>query len=309
MIDQTLDLAMRHRDSMDLGTAHQRQNMARYYCGDLAGAEEHYNAALAVSRDGRFEQPPLTTIGNFGFGGMSAWILGRPALARERQASMMAAAAPCSPFDLANAEYFAARLELYLRDYERAEAFAMSALERAQKHNIPNPVARARCALGVVRMHCGNPAEAVDLISQGIAGWRAIGTRMGISTWTMYLAEAQHYAGALDDALVTIQHALEVHPDELVDRPEIFRVRGELLLKKGQTELAEASFREALKLAQKMTAKAWELRSAMSLARLLAKKGSRHAARDLLAPVYDWFSEGFDTADLQDAKVLLSELG
>jgi tetratricopeptide (TPR) repeat protein len=309
MLDQTLDLATRHRNSMDLGTPYQVQSAIRYWLGDLKSAEEHFATALAISRDGRFEQPPLTTISNFGFGGMNAWILGHPDLARERQASMMAAAALCSPFDLANAEYFAARLELYLRDYERAAAFAMSALERAQKHNIPNPVARARCAIGVVRMHSGNPAEAVELISQGIAGWRAIGTRMGISTWTMYLAEAQECAGALDDALITIQHALKVHPDELVDRPEIFRVRGELLLKKGQTEFAEASFRDALRLAQKMTAKAWELRSAMSLARLLSKRGSRHTARDLLTPIYDWFSEGFDTADLQDAKVLLGELG
>jgi class 3 adenylate cyclase/tetratricopeptide (TPR) repeat protein len=308
ILDQILDLATRHPDSIDLGTAHQRRSAISYWRGDLKGAEQHFAAALAAARSGRFEQLPLTTITSFGFGGMNAWILGRPALARERQAQMMAAAADYSPFDLANAEYFAARLELYLRDYERAEAFAMSALERAEKHNIPNPVARARCALGVVRMHSGNPAEAVELISQGIAGWRAIGTRMGISTWTTYLAEAQERAGALDDALATIQHALAVHPDERVDRPETFRVRGELLLKKSQLESAEASFREALALAQKMTAKSWELRSAMSLARVLATKGSRDAARDLLTPIYNWFSEGFETADLQDAQVLLSEL-
>jgi tetratricopeptide (TPR) repeat protein len=239
---------------------------------------------------------------------MNAWILGRPALARERQASMMAAATLGSPFDLANAEYFAARLELYMRDYERAEALAIRALKRAEKHNIPNPVARARCALGVVRMHSGQATEAVELISQGIAGWSAIGTRMGISTWTTYLAEAQERAGALDASLATIQHALEVHPDELVDRPETFRVRGELLLKKGRAEAAESSFREALALAKKMTAKAWELRTSMSLARLLVRMGRRGAARDLLVTSYNWFSEGFDTADLQDAKALLEDL-
>ena len=308
MLDQTLNLATRHPDLIDLGTAHQRQSTTCYWRGDLQGAEEHFAAAVKAARDGRFEQPSLTTITNFGFGGMNAWILGRPALARRREADMMAAAALGGPFDLANAEYFAARLELYFRDYERAQAFALSALERGQKHNIPNPVARARCALGVVRMHSGNPAEAVELISQGIAGWRAIGTRMGISTWTMYLAEAQDCAGALDGALVTIQQALEVHPDELVDRPETLRVRGELLLKKNQVESAEASFREALALAQKMSAKSWELRSAMSLARLLAANGNRDSARDLLAPIYNWFTEGFETADLQDAQILLSAL-
>jgi class 3 adenylate cyclase/tetratricopeptide (TPR) repeat protein len=308
ILDQILDLATRHPDSIDLGSAHQRRNATSYYLGDLKGSEEHFAAALAVWREGRFAQQPLTTVTNFGFGSLNAWILGRPALARERQAQMMATAADCSPFDLANAEYIAARLELYLRDYERAEAFATRALERAKKHNIPNPVARACCALGVVRMYSGNPAEAVELISQGIAGWRAIGTRMGISTWTMYLAEAQERAGALDDALTTIHQALEVHPDELVDRPETFRVRGELLLKKKQFQLAETSFREALALAQTMSAKSWELRSAMSLARLFVTKGRRDAARDLLTSIYNWFTEGFETADLQDAQVLLREL-
>jgi class 3 adenylate cyclase/tetratricopeptide (TPR) repeat protein len=308
MLDQTLALATRHPDSIDLGSAHQRRNATSYYLGDLKGSEEHFAASLAVWREGRFAQQPLTTVTNFGFGSLNAWTLGRPALARERQAQMMATAADCSPFDLANAEYIAARLELYLRDYGRAEAFAMSALARAEKHNIPNPVARARCALGVVRMHSGNPAEAVELISQGIAGWRAIGTRMGISTWTTYLADAQERSGALDEALATIQHALEVHPDELVDRPETLRVLGELLLKKGEIESADASFREALALAQKMTAKSWELRSAMSLARLLKTRGGYDEARDLLNPIYNWFTEGFETADLQDAQALLKEL-
>ena len=88
----------------------------------------------------------------------------------------------------------------------------------------------------------------------------------------------------------------------------MLRLRGELRLKKGQTELAEADFRDAIVLAQKMGAKAWELRATMSLARLLAKQGRRDEARTMLAEIYGWFTEGFDTADLKDAKALLDEL-
>jgi predicted ATPase len=85
-------------------------------------------------------------------------------------------------------------------------------------------------------------------------------------------------------------------------------LRGELRLNQRQEEPAESDFREAIMLAQKMSAKAWELRATMSLARLLAKQGRRDDARAMLANIYDWFTEGFDTADLKDAKTLLDQL-
>jgi predicted ATPase len=83
--------------------------------------------------------------------------------------------------------------------------------------------------------------------------------------------------------------------------------RGDLRLKLGQSEPAEADFREAIALAQKMNAKAWELRSTISIARLLDKQGKRDTARAMLAEIYNWFTEGFDTVDLKEAKALLDE--
>jgi predicted ATPase len=91
-------------------------------------------------------------------------------------------------------------------------------------------------------------------------------------------------------------------------RPEALRTRGELRLKLGEPELAATDFREAIALAHSMGARASELRTTMSLARLLALKGCRQEARTILADIYDWFTEGFDTADLKDAKALLDEL-
>ena len=90
--------------------------------------------------------------------------------------------------------------------------------------------------------------------------------------------------------------------------PKMLRLRSEMRLEQGQTELAEAGFREAVALAQQMGAKAWELRATTSLARLLAKQGRRDEARAMLAEIYGWFTEGFDTADLKDAKALLDEM-
>jgi predicted ATPase len=109
-------------------------------------------------------------------------------------------------------------------------------------------------------------------------------------------------------SLETIEQALHANPEELVRRPEMLRVRGELRLAQGNAELAEADFRDAINHAQTMSAKAWELRATMSLARLLAKQGRRDDSRTMLAVIYNWFTEGFDTADLKDAKTLLDEL-
>ena len=122
------------------------------------------------------------------------------------------------------------------------------------------------------------------------------------------MAVAQERGGAITDALETAEQAVQANPKEFFYRPEEFRIRAELRLKIGQTELAEEDFREALALAQKMGAKAWELRATMSLARLLAKQDRCDEARAMLADIYNWFTEGFETRDLKDAKALLDEL-
>ena len=146
------------------------------------------------------------------------------------------------------------------------------------------------------------------LIREGIAGLLEIGIRTGISFYANSLAESQQREGAIVDALPTVEQALQANPDELAHRPETLRLRGELWLKQEQTELAEAGFREAIALARSMGAKAWELRATTSLAEMLAKQGRRDEARAMLAEIYGWFTEGFDTADLKDAKALLDEL-
>ena len=119
---------------------------------------------------------------------------------------------------------------------------------------------------------------------------------------------AQDREGAYLDALETMEQTFEANPDEVVYRPEALRVRGELRAKHEAIEAAETDFREAIVLAQKMGAKMWELRATMSLARLRLSKGSRDEARIMLADIYGWFTEGFDTADLKEAKALLEEL-
>jgi tetratricopeptide (TPR) repeat protein len=221
---------------------------------------------------------------------------------------MTAAADANNPYDLAMSGYLGAYLRVYMRQYEQAVSLAMRVLELCEKHEFPQLARITRCVLGQARVQLGRTAEGVELIRDGIAGCLETGTRLGISQFMTYLAVAQEREGASVDALAAIEQALQANPDELFFRPEALRLRGELRLKRGQTEQAHAEFREAIALARSMGAKSWELRATMSLARLLRDTGRRDEARCILAEIYNWFTEGFDTVDLKEAKALLDDL-
>ena len=154
----------------------------------------------------------------------------------------------------------------------------------------------------------GHATEGIAPIRQGIDRIREIGTPLGINAFTAYLAKVQARADAIADALETVEEDLQTNSDELFYRPETLRLRGELRLKQGQTELAESGFREAIAPARRMGAKAWELRETTNLVEMLAKQRRRDEPRAMLAEIYSWFTEGFDTADLKDAKALLDQL-
>ena len=135
------------------------------------------------------------------------------------------------------------------------------------------------------------------------------------AVWPWYLAvlaELQGMAGQVEDGLSSLEEAFGwvERNDEHLYEAEVHRLRGELLLKQDTDDTAQAEklFQQALNVSRKQHAKSWELRAAMSMSRLWQQRGRAEDARELLVPVYDWFTEGFDTADLQDAKVLLAEL-
>jgi predicted ATPase len=195
-----------------------------------------------------------------------------------------------------------------MREPQRIEAAGTLALAICEEHGFPFLRAQVGTLVGWARAQLGSPGEGISLIRQGLADLTGSGARLGITDKLTGLAEAQAFDGMLDEALSTIEEALEANPEELVFRPNVLTCRGELRLKLGQPELAEADFRDAIALAQKMRAKAWELRATTSLARLLALHGRRDEARTILANIYGWYTEGFDTADLKDGKALLDEL-
>ncbi len=159
----------------------------------------------------------------------------------------------------------------------------------------------------------GQVAEGIDQIRQGFAAWRARGVRVNWPWFLALLAEACGRAGQVDEGLRVLEEALEAvqNNEDRVYEAEVYRLAGVLLLQRSAEQQGEAEerFQRALDITRRQQAKSWELRSAMSLARLWQRQGKRVETRELLAPVYGWFTEGFDTADLQEARALLEALG
>jgi predicted ATPase len=149
-------------------------------------------------------------------------------------------------------------------------------------------------------------------LRQGILAWRATGAAQHVPYHLTMLADVPAHLGHVEDGLQALAeaHILVEQHEERYWEAEVCRLRGVLLLRQPGTPQAEAEtwLQRALDVARRQEAKFLELRAAMSLARLWQQQGKRHEARELLAPVYGWFTEGFDTADLQEVKALLGEL-
>ena len=158
----------------------------------------------------------------------------------------------------------------------------------------------------------GQGEEGIAQMHQGLAAFRAAGAELGRPYWLILLAEAYGQVGQTEAGLTTLAEGLATahKTGERYWEAELYRLKGELLLTlsaEKHTE-AETCFHQALDIARQQQARSLELRAAMSLARLWQRQGKRAAACELLAPIYGWFTEGFDTADLQEAKVLLEAL-
>jgi class 3 adenylate cyclase/predicted ATPase len=163
---------------------------------------------------------------------------------------------------------------------------------------------------GWVKVKNGDLAEGLSLLRGGSSAYRSTGAELWMPQFVALLARACEIAGQVEEGLVLLDDALQIveRTGERWFAAELNRHKGQLLLRQGHSEAAEELYRKALSIAEEQGAKLWELRAAVSLARLRRDQGRHAEACDLLAPVYGWFTEGFDTADLKEAKALLDEL-
>jgi predicted ATPase len=170
-------------------------------------------------------------------------------------------------------------------------------------------------ALGIIyrgwgKVKNGDVMDGMSLLSSGMAAYRATGSELMIPYWCALLARACGIAGQTEEAVTLLNDAAQIaeRTGERFFAAELSRHKGQLLLRQGHAQRAEKLYRKALDIAQEQEAKLWELRAAISMARLWGEQGRRAEASDLLAAVYGWFTEGFDTADLREAKELLDAL-
>jgi class 3 adenylate cyclase/predicted ATPase len=247
------------------------------------------------------------------FAALALWALGYPDQAQQQvQAALTTAQALPDPVNRAFALCFAALLHQLRRDAAAMQAWAKTAVALSTEQGFAHFLALGTIYQGWALARQDQAGEGLAHIRQGLAAYEVTGATLERPYSLALLAEGYRQVGEIEAGLTALDEALTL-VDEYGARwceAELQRLKGELLLVRptAQHAAAEACFQRALAVAHRQDAKSWELRAAMSLGRLWQQQGKRAEAHALLAPVYGWFTEGFDTADLQDAKTLLDVL-
>ena len=241
------------------------------------------------------------------------WYLGYPDQGKARNDEAVTLAQQIAhPLSLGFALFFAAMLHQFRREVRAAQVRAEAAISLAEEQGFPIWRARGIVLRGWALAHQRQAKEGIEQINQGLIDYRATGAEINRSYFLALLAEAHGTLGEPAAGLAVLTEALALvdTTGERWYKPELYRLKGVLLLPQSLDNQAEAEtcFYQAITIAQNQQAKSFELRAAMSLARLWQQQGKRQEAHDLLGPVYHWFTEGFDTADLQEAKALLEGL-
>jgi predicted ATPase len=314
-----LRLARQAHDPALAVIAHYALGLTWFCLGALPTARQHLEEGLARYTPDQHRAPVFRMGQDPGVGcrvhaAPTLWLLGYPkqALARVHEALALAHALS-HPISLAFTRCWAAMVSQFRRDvlvvHEQAEAAVVLSTEQG----FPLWAAMGMVLRGWALAMQGRGEEGIAQVRQGIAAYRATGAAAVVPYFCTVLAEVYGHLGHPEDGLQALAeaHTLVEQQEERWWEAEIHRLQGVLLLRQTGTPQAEAEpwLQRALDVARRQEAKSLELRAAMSLARLWQQQGKRAEAYDLLAPIYGWFTEGFDTADLQEAKALLEELG
>jgi len=320
LAEQLLPRAQSACDPALLMYAHLALGNTLLFMGHLLSAREHLELVISLYDPERHRSLAFRYSGNNpGVVGLSTasrilWLLGYPDQALERGNEALALAQGLSqPHSLAFAKVYVGFLHQFRGDVSAAQENAESVIALCTEYGLTNWLALATMFRGWAMAEQGRTQEGIAQIQEALANTRATGWSENYQPYCLsLLAEACGEAGRLDEGLSALTEAL-ASADEHENRyyeSEVHRLKGELLLKQDDSNAAEARncFERAVEIARKQSAKSLELRATRSLAQLLAKQGRRDEARMMLAEIYNWFAEGFDTADLKEAKALLEEL-
>jgi len=316
--DQLLALAEQVQDPGMLLVAYHSLGTTLYNLGAVASAQTLFAQGIALYAPQQHRASALlygedTGVICHGFSAHTLWYLGYPdqGLTRSHEAVTLAQQS-AHPYSLSFVLSFAAILHQFRREERLTQERAEVALSVAKEQGFPLWVAIGSLLRGWTLAQQGEAQEGVEQLTQGLIAHRATGAEIFRPYYLALLAEASGMQGEPEEGLAWLTEALML-VDTTGERwyaPELYRLKGALLLRYSSDNQAEAEncFHQAMAIAQNQQAKSLELRAAINLARLWQQQGKHQEAHDLLAPVYGWFTEGFDTPDLQDAKMLLDEL-
>jgi class 3 adenylate cyclase/tetratricopeptide (TPR) repeat protein len=309
---ELLAIAERHRDPAMLVEAH-HASWGNPCLGDFAFQLEHVERGLSLY-DPAEHSRLAPQYGGHDAGvcghchrGVALFATGYPERAGESIAAALALADEIAhPQSRVHALVMSAWLPAFRSEWREAFRAADAAMALASELGVPTWIAMAAAIRGWALVALGEPADGLAEIRRSVES----GAHAFLATHQAFYAEALHLAGASDEALATLDDALprmEASGQGLW-RANAMALKGDLLLARGREADAEVWYRNAIERARAQSAKLWELRATTRLARLWQLHGKTTTARDLLAPLYGWFTEGLDTADLKAAKALLEEL-
>jgi predicted ATPase len=313
-----LSVAQSQPSSGPLLLGHRTLSQSLIHSGDHGAALAHAETAASLyrpdeHRDDAFRYGQDTAISAFAGLSWALWHRGYPdRSARAADRALAYSRELGHAHTLAHALYYAGMATVFARDVATAYARSNDCVALATEHGFALWAARGQILQGWADAQRGEATTGMVRIRDGLAAAEATGARVTTPLYLTLLAEALALAGKIEEGLATLDDALAkaAVSGEKGWNAEILRLRGELIARLPYPDPAKAeeSFRTALAIAREQGTRGYELRAATSLARLWLKQGRWSEARDLLAPVYGWFTEGFDTADLKDAAKLLSEL-
>ncbi len=313
--EDLLRLSRERGNSAGIVLGHDCSGRDLLIAGDFASSRSHFEEVLAlydpISHGSLLHQTgsdPRAV--SQGYLGIALFCLGFPeqALARSNTAIAEALAHPPTlTVSLAQS----ARLLSLTGDNAALDERATQLIAVATEQGFPLYRVLGTIYRGWVKVNTGDLPAGISLLRSGSNAYRATGAQTRICYHAALLARACEIEGQVEEALDHLDDALQL-AEAIGERwfmAEVYRNKGELMIGQGDRGAAEEFYRKALEIAEKQEAKLWKLRAATSLARLYCDRGHRSEAHDLLAPVYAWFTEGFDTLDLRGAKALLDDLG
>jgi predicted ATPase len=312
--EQLLVLAQRQGEAALLLRGHYVLGDILLWLGEFSEARTHLEHGLAVydpqqhdTHDLLYEADPW--LGCLGALSVTLWFLGYPDQALERSTEALAHEL-AHPYSLARVLGDAAYLHWFCRDWAKLQERAEALLALAAAHGFAELYARAMYRAGLALVKQGQVTEGLAQFHVSLDALQIMQSGDAQALRLTQLAELYGSAGQPETGLDVLAAAMATDTEERFDAAERYSIKGELLLRLSCPDVhqAESYFQQALAVARRQQAKPLELRAAMSLSRLWQRQGKRDEARKLLAPIYSWFTEGFDTADLQEAKALLDTL-